>query len=914
MQCTNRHKAQKMTQGKGLQIIRLPWFPGIALSVILTLISSLVTAQVIFEKFIDIKLTDVPVSDALLELSNVADVSIVFNSRYFEPGQKVTINAENESVHSILKEILKNTNVGFKTDANTIVLYKKPPRKYTVSGYVRDVKSWEGLVLASVWVKNSSKGTTSNDYGFYSLELPEGETELMFSYLGYQPILKKFLLKKNTTVNAELLPSLQLNEVIVTSDNLSHLHQGLLGKGIGISLEEMQNAPSLGGEVDLFRYLQLQSGVQSGADGFSGIHIRGGNADQNLVLLDGVPVYNPAHTLGLFSIFNTHIIKSARLIKGGFSAKYGGRLSSVIDVRTKEGNTRQTGFTGEFGTLATKLILEGPLKKEKAGFIVSLRRTHLDPIVQYISKKQKEKNFETGLTNYFFYDINAKIHTKMSNDNRLFLSFYTGADKYSNSTGFDGFFEDTLFVYDNAQKLYWGNIISSLRWNKLYNDKLFSNTTLTYSKYNYVSRNGILYSEIIPGDTLVDNYFTSFQSSIKDAGIKTDFEYNCTEGHRLYFGVGALIRQFEPGSFGADDAQLNDVGGIGRIDSFEDFDEGVSAIYFPKKFNAQEINFYLEDKVKISESVTLLAGLHAASFLTNEKDYLSLQPRVSIQYGGAKIFRARISLSRMTQFLHVLTTSGNGFPNDLWVPSTLFVEPEHAWQTTAAVFTDLKNGINAGLEIYYKKMKNLISYREGVGLPGLVDNNPTFWEEEITVGEGSSQGFEFQIRKEKGRTRGLCGYSLSFANRQFPGINRGKDYPFRYLHRHSFKIYVSHSFSKNLSLSASWQYGSGQRVTLVKSDAPFAPLDNLLGNVADPLVPTNGTLLPEYHRLDISLDFFWSKRAAKHSISIGAYNVYNRSNPYFIYILEDEFFPEDNGLKKQRSLPVFPSLRYGVSL
>ncbi|HHM20800.1 MAG TPA: TonB-dependent receptor, partial [Bacteroidetes bacterium] len=799
------------------------------------------------------------------------------------------------------------TNIGFRANENGIVLYKKPPRKYTVSGYVRDEKSGEGLVLASVWDAHSGKGTTTNDYGFYSLELSEGEAEMKFSYLGYQ------LYSKNISINVELSPSLRLNEVIVAAENLPFSqHRFLLGKGIGVSSEEIQQTPSLAGEADLFRFMQLQPGVQSGADGFSGIHVRGGNADQNLVLLDGVPVYNPSHTLGLFSIFNVHTIKSARLLKGGFSAKYGGRLSSVIDVRTKEGNTKKTGFVGAIGTLATKVILEGPLVKEKAGFVVSIRRTHIDPIVELISKRKKRNNFETGQTNYYFYDINAKAHARLSKKNRVFFSFYKGADNYFNKTNIEDFFADTLFTYSNAQKLNWGNTISALRWNRLYNDKLFSNTTFTFSKYNYASRNGILNAEISPGDTLNYNYFTSFQSLITDTGVKTDFEYYISDRHQLSFGAGALMRRFEPGSFGADDEQLNNIEGINRIETFEDFDDEAATIFFPKKFNAQELYFYCENKIKVSKALTLLAGLHTAAFLTNEKNYSSWQPRISVRYKAPKIFGAALSLSRMTQFLHVLTTSGNGFPNDLWVPSTLFVEPEQSWQATAAVSTDTGNGINAKAEIYYKKMNNLISYPEGAGLPGLVDNNPAFWEEEITVGEGRSYGFEFQLQKVKARTRGWLSYTLSYSRRRFPNINNGNEYPYRYLHRHALNINISHYFTETISLNTGWQYGSGQRITLVKSDAPFAPLDNLLGNVVDPQGTTNGTLLPKYHRLDISLNFFWNKKKIKHHLSIGAYNIYNRPNPYYIYLLEDDIFPDDNGLKKQRALPVFPSVSYRV--
>ena len=869
--------------------------------------SNFLSAQSLLDQKINFSINNITVSGALLELSEVADIPIAFNSNFFNKEKKIEINAKSETLNNVLKKILTGTGVIFKLNNGRLILYEKPKEEFTLSGFIRDATSGEGLVLATIYEVHSGRGVTTNDYGFFSLLLLEGEIELQVSYIGYQTKTERFNLNKNTRIKTDLQPSLTLVEVVVTDRNLPKTHRRFLpGKGIGINAKEMQETPAMAGESDVLRYMQLQPGVQSGADGFAGLHVRGGNTDQNLVLLDGVPVYNPSHTLGMFSIFNTQTIKSARLVKDGFSAKYGGRLSSVMDIRTKEGNTEAFGMGAEIGTLASKLVLEGPIKKGKSGFLISLRRTHLDEWIKNKSRKNKSKNLEDGETNYAFYDINAKMHIHLSRNDHLFFSLYSGRDDFKDKSGWE--FEDYggIYKYNYQQKLNWGNDIAALRWNHLFNDKLFFNTTLTFSEYNYTSQNSIYDFEDSFFDFINYNYYTRFDSKIRDASLKTDVEFYPNEQHHVSFGVGGTYRQFQPGLIEVEDEDFL------NPDEIEFVEDTIEGLFFPDTFFARELSVYIEDQIKLNKKTTLSIGVHGAGFLTNEKDYFSIQPRLGIYFFPNKTFSFSATLSNMTQFLHVVTSSGSGFPNDLWVPSTAFVEPQQAWQAAVSGTVVFGKGWSLKLEGYYKRLDNLLSYKEEATLPSLFETDPRFWESEVTVGEGWAYGGEGQLKCSDGIITGWLSLAYAYSVRQFDEINNGEKYNYRYQHPFSGNLFLAHQITKHISISAAYEYGSGQPITLVKSEFLFIPLDNLAPAPEDQIGKINGYKMPAYHRLDLSILFKWGKNKWKHRLNIGAYNVYNQSNPYFIYYYEDLDFPELNGLEEQRALPLLPSVNYGV--
>lgn len=871
--------------------------------------STILIAQTPSHQNIDFQVNNLPVADALLQLSEAANISIAFSSKLFDRRQRVYLSIKKQSLEYILKACLEKTGIGFKIEKNGVFLFKKQVQKFTLSGYIKDIQNGERLISATIWDMRSGRGTSTNDYGFFSLVLPKGEAHLRFSYLGYQADSQYIDLKRHTKLMIELEPSFTLQEVVVTKKKSGKESRRLLvGGGTTILPVDFQRSPTLGGEADLFRHLQLQPGVESGADGLGGLHVRGGNADQNLVLFDGVPVFNPSHALGLFSVFNPHTIRSAKLLKDGFSAKYGGRLSSVLDIRSREGNTRNVVAEMEVSTLASKAIVEFPIVKQKSALLLSLRRTHIDPFVKNRSRRSKAKAGETGETSYFFYDVNAKFHTSVSKKDHLFLSFYRGKDDFENHTewefAYQDKYEDIYFFDLTDQQLDWGNTIAALRWNHLFGDKLFSNTTLTYSQYNYQSRNIWETFERMDQDSLEFNLFSTFQSKIRDFGLKVDFNYYPNNKHRIQFGGGVLLRKFEPGSieFSVEEDSL----------SQEKAEDYMDAWFSSLNFTAKEFDIYVEDHVTLSNQFSLLFGWHGAAFISSRKTYWSWQPRLSFKWIPSSNFNSYFSVSRMTQFLHLLTTTGAGLPTDLWVPSTENTPPEHAWQISTGSTVNLGNGFHIEVSAYYKKMDGLISYLEGADLPGLLENNPLYWEEEITNGEGWSHGLELQIRKQKDKTTGGLAYTYARSFRAFEFINSGKKFPFRFERPHAFNIHLSHQLNDNISFHGSWQYSSGNPTTLVATSNRFFPLDNLFSIFSERRSTINGHRLPDYHRLDLNISFQWQKKQFRHFLNLGVYNAYDRKNPYFVYLLEDELFPEESGLKQQNSLPLLLSVGYRI--
>ena len=866
------------------------------------------SGQSILSKKINFETTNTPIADALIDLSEAADINIAFHPRLFKREQTISVNIKNKNLEQILKQCLANTNVAFKVEGEHLILFQKPPKRYTISGYIEDALTGERLIAATIWESHSSKGTTSNDYGFFSLKIPEGEAELHASYLGYQSSIKIFPNSKNQTIQLKLTPSITLKEVIVNASDFKEAQAHLsLSKGTPVNLQNLKTNVSLVGESDIIQYFSTQANVQSGSDGIGGLNIRGGNADQNLVLLDGVPIYNPSHTLGLFSVFNTQIIKSAHLLTDGFSAKYGGRLSSVVDVRVKEGNTKAWKGEGEIGTLSTKLTIEGPLKKDTTGLLIAFRRTHIDSYLRRRSQNSRANNDEEGEIGYFFFDINAKLHHRLSDKDQLFLSYYIGEDDFEDYSAY--IIDDVDFFSDNEfeQTLDWGNEIAAFRWNHLFSEQLFSNTTFTYSKYRYGSENYSYYYDDFLGEVDEQYYFTTFQSTIKDVGLKIDLEYYPTPNHQLLFGGGILFRSFESGEVESflDETQIGeDLEATSVI-----FDE----LFELPIFKSTEINAYIEDKISLSDKLSFSAGLHLAAFIVPQKTYVLPQPRLVAQWQITPKWTTTLSGSKMSQFLHIISTTGGGFPNDLWVPSTSNVRPQESLQGTWNLQYKTTKGWQANFDIFYKKLDHLIAYQEDSRLPSLLEIDPFIWEEEITVGSGKSYGWSTTLAKTTGKLTGQMNYTYTVSERQFELLNDGLPYAFRYNHPHSFKINLQQRLNSVASFNVNWQYGSGQPISLISTTSRFAPLSNLPStDVITRIGAVNSFRLPAYHRLDIGFYFEWLGAKNQHHLNLGVYNLYNRQNPYYVYRVFDEVYPDDNGLKQQNSLPILPSLSYRI--
>lgn len=766
--------------------------------------------------------------------------------------------------------------------------------KVTISGYIEDTQSSEKLLGATVYDSKRQVGVSSNTYGFYSLTLPANDTiYLTVSYLGYETQQQKLLLKHDTLINVKLGAAIELQEVEINAEHQNRFENSTQMSRIDIPIKQIKSIPALLGEVDVLKALQLLPGVQSGSEGTSGLYVRGGSPDQNLILLDGVPVYNASHLFGFFSVFNPDAIKDVSLIKGGFPARYGGRLSSVLEINMKEGNQNEFHGEGSIGLVASKLTLEGPIAKGKTSFIVSARRTYVDILAQPLIWASSGGTTRAG---YYFYDINAKVNHKFSENDRLFFSIYGGNDRfYVNSK--DGTSTDYTRL---KTSLAWGNITSALRWNHLFNNKLFANTTLTYSRYRF----GIGASNTNHDPNFESSYAIKYRSGIEDWGIKTDFDYVPSPSQYIRFGGAATLHSFTPG---ATSFKTSDSGSTNTVDTTL----GVQLT------RAAEFSAYIEDEIEFSSRFKVNGGVHLAGFIVNGKFYASAQPRIAARYMLKEDLSLKASFSTMQQYIHLLVNEGIGLPTDLWVPTTARVKPETSWQGALGLAKTFRNEYEISVEGYYKRMNNVLSYQEGANF---LDSSSD-WQDKVSQGSGDSYGAEFLIQKKEGKFTGWIGYTLAWNWRKFADINGGERYPFKYDRRHDISVVASYQFTPSFRLSATWVFGTGQATTLADSRY-YTGISNQ--NPSDGYLPItlgstysskNNYRLANYHRLDIGMEFTRKKKIGKRhphdwqsTWAFGAYNAYSRQNPFFIYLTENS---ASQPVFKQVSLfPIIPYINY----
>tara|TARA_R110002072_G_scaffold14665_6_gene60406 strand:- start:383 stop:2677 length:2295 start_codon:yes stop_codon:yes gene_type:complete len=739
----------------------------------------------------------------------------------------------------------------------------------TVSGYITDASTGESLIGVNIFVPGSSYGTTTNTYGFYSLNIGHKTAELVVSYIGYQTYSKNLVLDKNLELDIELQEaSTELNAVEITADEIQSRSPQM--SSINLSIKDIKSVPAFLGEVDIIKTIQLLPGVQSGGEGTTGFYVRGGSPDQNLILLDGVPVYNASHLFGFFSVFNADAIKNVQLTKGGFPARYGGRLSSVLDISLKEGNMKEFHGEGSVGLISSKLTLEGPIWKDKTSYIISGRRTYIDVLSQPFLPADTKAG-------YFFGDLNAKVNHIFSRKDRLFLSYYGGIDKFYNKDTYSG-------GYDEAA-LQWGNNTGALRWNHLYNDKLFSNLTATYSQYEFS----------IGGESKQDGFDLEKQeyfSRIRDYGLRLDYEYSPVSDHNIKFGASYTHHIFKPGVF-----------------QFQGEEDGVnvdSVLNLSENTLSHDSYLYIEDDWTINNKWRINAGAHFSIYNLKDQTYTSIQPRVSARYLIDDEWSLKGSFASMTQFIHLLSNSGIGLPTDLWVSSTANVAPSNSHQVALGSTRNFQgNTWELSVEAYYKTMDNLIEYKEGASFI-----SGSGWENNIEKnGKGEAYGAEFLIRKNKGKTTGWIGYTLAWTNRQFDNLNFGETFAYKYDRRHDISVVLSHKFTDKFDIGLTWVYGTGVAFT-----APISKF-NVIGNDDNVQQVThyterNGERLPAYHRLDLGMNFHKETSWGKRTFNISVYNAYNRQNPYFLYVQNQDFSTNKSVVKQVSLFPIIPSISY----
>ncbi len=852
---------------------------------------------------VTIAFEDLSIKETLTKLEQEVGIATAYNERELDD-KKITITFEKELLKEVLNTLLSNENLSYKVIGNTVTIFRKekeitatkpkqitktkPTEKYTLSGYIMDTQSKETLIGASVYVSNIEKGTSSNEYGFYSLTLPEGTYEIIFSYIGYTPIKTEITLNKDTEFSPTLTLGNTLEEVIVTDDKVKLRHVESKMSSNKISMAKVKAMPVLMGEKDVLKIVQLMPGIQSGSEGSTGLYVRGGGADQNLMLLDGVPIYNVNHLLGFLSTFNGDAIKSAEIIKGGFPARYGGRLSSILDVRMKEGDMKE--FHGDFsvGLISGKINLEGPIKKDKTSFSFSSRRTWFDLFTTPIQKSQKRQNGETYFFAYHFYDVNAKINHKFSDKSRLYLSTYIGNDKITDEVIGADFKDNT--------NLKWGNRIYSARWNYQINPKLFSNTTLYYSRYKFGFRANQTQN---PGTTNSNSSLFTTNSTIEDYGGKIDFDFLPNPNHYVRFGLGSVLHQFTP------------------TVNYEKYQEGneppIVSTQGDEKVDATEITAYVEDDMALGQKVRLNLGVHFAHINVQNKNYNSLQPRASLSYLLNEKSSLKFSYAQMTQPLHLLASPGLGFPTDLWVPSTEKVKPERSIQYAIGYTRSLSKGFELTVEGYYKTMSNLLEYKSGFN----IFSNSKDWEEKVLVGEGVSYGIEFLFEKKIGKTTGWLGYTLSRSYRTFPDIDNGKTFPYKYDRRHDIGLAITHKKNDRMDFGIVWVYGTGNTYTLGTKNynAITAGTETVFAEgIFSTLLPVNhienrnNQRAPAYHRLDLSVNLHKEKKRGIRSWSFGLYNAYSRQNPFIVQLIQKE--NDILRLEQTSLLPILPYVAY----
>lgn len=845
------------------------------------------------------------------EVEHATGLSFIYGEEV-KVNRKINVTAQHQPLTGILDQAFANDPIGYKIQGKHILLEKRHPkpvsRKFTISGYVTDGASSETLIGANILESRQHQGTTTNPYGFFSITLPAGVVNLQFSYLGYTNLQQRLTLNKDTVLNIRMEDNTLLQEVVILSDKTE---TGIMATQMGtneIPMAQIRNTPSILGETDVMKTIQLMPGVQAGVEGSAGLYVRGGGPDQNLILLDGVPIYNVDHLFGFFSVFTPEAVKKVTLFKSSFPARFGGRLSSVVDVRTNDGDMQKYHGVISVGLLTSKLNFEGPIIKDRTSFNISARRSYIDLMMKPFMPKDET-------VSYYFYDMNAKINHKFSDRSRLFLNFYNGKDHFLNDLKE---ISGEEIISDDRTQFNWGNTVASGRWNYVFNNKLFSNTTIAYSNYQlHLNSSAYMLNNRINEST----YKSDYRSGIRDWSYQIDFDYNPVPTHHIKFGAGYLYHDFRP--------EVS----TSKIQNKEDNAVKQDTLYnnmANSQVYAHEVSAYVEDNFDLTSRFRVNAGLHFSMFQVQKKSYFSVQPRLSLRYQLLRDVAIKASYTKMSQYVHLLSSTPIAMPTDLWVPVTSKVKPMQAHQFSLGGYYSGLPGWQFSIEGYYKNMRNVLEYKDGVSFLG----SSAGWEDKVEMGHGRSMGFELMIEKTLGKTTGWLAYTLAKSDRKFAkgGVNNGERFPYKYDRRHNIGLSVTHKFSERIDIGATWTFATGGTTTIPEEVTglihPSTGAGNGLGmefhpvGSGDSFVTENDYVerrnnyrLPSSHRLNIGINFNKKTKHGLRTWNISLYNAYNAMNPTFVYRSTKE---TSNGhittlepvIKKLTILPCIPSVTY----
>jgi len=850
----------------------------------------------ILDKEIELNTGTTTIGELLKHISEKYEINISYSSKQIPQDKKIEIINQRMKLNELMEYVFRNTNVSYSTSGNHIILKHSEENsskksnssgEYTISGYVKDASNGEMLIGASVYIKENLKGTVTNIYGFYSITLPAGTYTLAMSYIGYNDITIPIDLNKDLRIDKEMsLQSEELEDVVVTGERInSNVTNTKMGV-VKLSSKTINQIPVLMGEADVIKAIKLLPGVQPTGETSSGMSVRGGSHDQNLILLDEATVYNASHLLGFFSVFNNDAIKNIEFMKGNIPARYGGRLSSVLDVRMNDGNMKKFSGNGGVGLIASRLTLESPIVKDKASILISGRRTYYDLFTR-LSKKEDIK--ETVL---FFYDLNAKVNAIINDNNRLYVSGYFG--------------KDVFFGMD--QRLSWGNHTQTIRWNHLFSQKLFSNTSVFYSNYNYSitdNRNMVIDDRDVPVNF-------KWTAGMKDFSIKTDLGYFLNTNNKLKFGIQSTFHEYNSGKIKVEFDTIN----LGtKIADLYALDHGI----------------FLENEQKIGDKIILVYGLRYSLFqnmgrtsfysLNNEykvsdtlkykkreiyNSYGGIEPRVGMTVIMNDRHSFKASYNRSRQYVQLASNSTGGIPLDIWVPASPNIKPQLCDQFSVGYFRNFSNDkYETSIETYYKYMQNQIDFKDHASL--LLNNQI---EKEFRFGWGQSYGIEVSAKKNTGRFTGWVSYTLSRSERKIKDLNDNKMFLSPYDRPHNVSIVGNYTIAKRLSFSANWVFLSGNAFTSPSGKFRY-------GNVIIPVYSErNGDRMPNYHRLDLGITLKNKEVAGrnwKSSWNLSVYNAYYKKNPTVVFFENSSENPNITKAKMMYVMPIVPTLTYNFS-
>ncbi len=745
--------------------------------------------------------------------------------------------------------------------------------KHTLSGTITDASTGESLIGTSITVKElPGTGVTSNAYGYFSLTLPDGKYNFVISYLGYETITQLVNLNENKMMNFKLKPnSQQLSDVEIIAQRKNH---NITSNEMGmekLKVKEIAKIPVLFGEADILKTLKLTPGIKSAGEGSGGMFVRGGNNSQNLILLDEATVYNADHLLGFFSTFNSDAIKDIQMFKGTAPAEYGGRISSVLDIKMNDGNNQNYHVGGGIGLISSRLNVEGPIVKDKSSFLVTARRTYADLFLKLSSDDLINNN------QLYFYDLNAKVNYIINDKNRLYLSGYFGRD---------------VFEFQDRFGINWGNKTGTLRWNHIWNEKIFSNTSLIYSDYDY--------------KVSIQDAGFSLTSVIKNWNLKHEFQYFMNSKNTFTFGINSVYHTIIPGQLETtDDAEILPV----KLQEKYAVDNGVYLSNVWKPFYNLNINYGIRMSVYHQfgpgDFYTYENGevIDTTTFKKAEivKTYFNIEPRLNIAYILNDRNSVKISYTRNTQNLHLVSNSTSAMPTDIWLSSSNNVKPEIGDQVSLGYFTNFsKDNYQLSGEVYYRWMHNQLDLKNGADI-----NANDKIEGELLFGEGRAYGLELLLKKKQGKLTGWIGYTFSRTERLIDGINNNNWYPAKQDITHDFSVVGIYDFNKKWSVSASWVYNTGNAVTF--PSGKYIVNDNVQYYYTE----RNGYRMPDYHRLDIGATWTLKKtKKYESSLNFSVYNAYGHKNPFSIDFEQDENDPDKTNAVMTYLFTYVPSITY----